>query len=191
MLDDRNSQAARYNFSALNILIVEDNLNMRKLLRTMLHSLGIQNIHEACSGKEALEELHSFGADIVITDWAMEPMNGLELTRALRLGKYGLNRYISIIMVTGKTEMEQVIQARDAGINHLLTKPVSPKALAERITALIEAPAPFVRTKDYFGPDRRHRSIDLPEGFADRRAPETDAPKLGEASRERALLKSS
>lgn len=164
---------------------------MRKLLCAMLRSLGIRNIRQADSGKEALAILSTFPADIVITDWEMEPMDGLELTRALRNSKNSLNPYISIIMVTGKTETERVFEARDAGINHVLTKPVSPKSLSDRISALIDDPAPFVRTGAYFGPDRRHRSLPLPEGFGDRRVVDTEAPTSADLLREKAQLKSS
>lgn len=164
---------------------------MRKLLCAILRSLGIRNIRQADSGKEALEILHAFSADIVITDWEMAPMNGLELTRAPRLGENSLNPCISIIMVTGKTETARVIEARDAGINHLLTKPVSPKALSDRINALIDDPAQFVRTDSYFGPSRRRRSLPLPEGFADRRVSKSGAPTSAELLREKSLFKSS
>jgi len=192
MLDSQFSQGSRYDLAALNVLVVEDNANMQKLLGVMLRSLGITRIEHAESGKEALAILGTFEADIVITDWEMKPMNGLELTRELRTGKSSPNPYVSIIMVTGKTEMEHVIQARDAGINHLLTKPVSVKSLADRITALIDHPAPFVRTDTYFGPNRRHRSVDLPEGFADRRKAEPEAAsESGAESGEEAELKSS
>lgn len=191
MFDSRNSQGGQYDLEALNVLVVEDNANMQKLLGVMLRSLGIRNIEHAESGKAALEILATFKADIVITDWEMKPMNGLELTRELRRGASSPNPYVSIIMVTGRTEMEHVIQARDAGINHLLTKPVSVKSLANRITALIDDPVPFVRTEAYFGPDRRHHSVDLPEGFEDRRKADPEESDSAAESREAVTVKSS
>jgi len=191
VFDSQVSRGSRYDLAALNLLVVEDNANMQKLLGVMLRSLGITNIEHVYSGKEALETLKTFDADIVITDWEMKPMDGLALTRELRLGESSPNPYVSIIMVTGKTEMENVIEARDAGINHLLTKPVSVKALADRITALIDDPVPFVRTESYFGPSRRHRSVELPEGFVDRRESSSQEATSGGASGEPSLLKSS
>lgn len=191
MFEDRFARGSHYDLSALNLLVVEDNANMKKLLCVMLRSLGVTNIHQAESGKEALEILGSFDVDILITDWEMKPVNGLELTRELRTGPSSSNPYLSIIMVTGKTEKEHVVEARDAGINYLLTKPVSVKSLADRITALIDDPAPFVRTESYFGPNRRHRSVVLPKGFMDRRESRSAAAKSGDAAREESLLKSS
>lgn len=171
MLDDRFSGGARYDFSALNVLVVDDRMTMVRLLRAMLRGIGITEVREAHSGKEALEVLADFDADIVLTDSEMAPMNGLELARELRMGKNSPNPYISIIMITGKTEREHVLAARDVGINHVLSKPISPKSLTDRIVALIDDPAPFVRTESYFGPNRRHRTVELPEGVADRRKP--------------------
>jgi len=191
MFDSRISRGSRYDLAALNVLVVEDNDNMQKLFGVMLRSLGITSIRQAYSGKEALEILGGFDADIVITDWEMKPMDGLSLTRELRLGKSSPNPYVSIIMVTGKTAMENVIEARDAGINHLLTKPVSVKSLADRITALIDEPVPFVRTESYFGPNRRHRSLELPEGFVDRRESDSRGAAPAEEFGEASLLKSS
>lgn len=191
MFDKKIIRGSGYDLAALNVLVVEDNANMQKLFGVMLRSLGITKIQQAFSGKEALAVLATFDADIVITDWKMKPMDGLELTRELRLGKSSPNPYVAIIMVTGKTELENVMVARDAGINHLLTKPVSVKALADRITALIEDPVPFVKTETYFGPNRRHRMLDLPEGFADRRESAPRSVNPAGVFRAPSLLKSS
>lgn len=169
MYSERYVRGARYDLSSLNLLVVEDNPNMQRLLQAILRAIGVCDISLADSGEEALENMKSYEADIVITDWRMQPMDGLELARTLRLSPDSPNPYVPIIMVTGQTEMGRVMEARDAGVNYVLAKPVSAKSLADRITALIDDPAPFVRTKDYFGPDRRHRSMQLPEGFVDRR----------------------
>jgi two-component system chemotaxis response regulator CheY len=167
-----NFQAsARYDFSALNVLVVEDNKNMQKLLRTILNALGIRNVAEASTGDQAFEELLHFEADIVISDWNMQPMNGLEFARKVRLDERSPNPYVPIIMITGHTETNKVIEARDAGINMFLAKPVSVKALSERLTALIENRLRFIRTPSYFGPDRRRKDIGLPKGIDERRKP--------------------
>jgi len=183
MYDDRFSRSSRHDLSALSFLVVEDNPNMQKLLGVMLRAIGVTDVRQAYSGEEALALLQDSDIDIVITDWEMAPMNGLELTLALRDREKSQNPYLPIIMVTGKTDREHVFAARDAGINHLLTKPVSVKALSDRITALIERPAPFVTTGTYFGPNRRHHKVRLPEGIPDRRRSGSDAWDSEEFSR--------
>jgi len=160
---------ARYDFSSLNVLVVEDNKNMQKLLRTILNALGVRNICETTTGNEAFDELQRFEADIVISDWNMEPMNGLEFTRLVRRDERSPNPYIPIIMLTGHTETARVIEARDAGVNMFLAKPISVTALSERLTSLIDNPTRFVRTDTYFGPDRRRKNTGPPKGVAERR----------------------
>ena len=93
--------------------------------------------------------------DIVITDWAMPIFDGLELTRMIRQPGANANPFVPIIMLTGHSEKKHVMAARDAGITEFLAKPLSAKALYERILNVVMNPRPFVRTKTYFGPDRR------------------------------------
>jgi two-component system chemotaxis response regulator CheY len=162
---------ARYDFSTLNVLVVEDNKNMQKLLRTILNVLGVRNVYEVSSGVEALQELTRCEADIVISDWNMQPMNGLEFALKVRRDPNSPNPYVPIIMLTGHTETSKVIEARDAGVNLFLAKPVSVRALSESLTALIENPSRFVRTPTYFGPDRRRKDVGPPNGTAERRKP--------------------
>lgn len=66
-----------------------------------------------------------------------------------------VNPFVPIIMVSGHAERRRVIMARDAGVNEFLVKPISPKALYDRLLAVVAFPRPFIRTKTYFGPDRR------------------------------------
>lgn len=77
--------------------------------------------------------------------------------------------YVPVIMLTGHAETERVPMSRDAGINHFLTKPVSVKALSDRIVSLIDHPRPFIRTQRYFGPDRRRKNLGPPESLDERR----------------------
>ena len=93
--------------------------------------------------------------EIVIIDWAMPGFDGLELTRMMRQPDANGNAYVSIIMLTGHSEKKRVTMARDAGITEFLAKPISAKGLYQRIVNVVVNPRPFIRTKTYFGPDRR------------------------------------
>jgi CheY-like chemotaxis protein len=121
------------------------------------------------SGEAAFEELKHFDADIVVSDWHMAPMDGLAFVRKVRTDPQSPNPYVPIILLTGHTETTRVIEARDAGVNMFLAKPISVKALSERLTALIDNPTRFVRTASYFGPDRRRKDAGPPRGMAERR----------------------
>ncbi|MSO93662.1 MAG: response regulator [Rhodospirillales bacterium] len=155
MLDDRVKQ---YNIQRLNFLLVDDNKFMRTIVRAVLNTWGCRNIVEASDGEEGLKELKVFPADLVICDWEMAPMDGIDFTRRIRNDQDSPNRFVPVIMLTAHTEVRRVRHARDAGIHEFLAKPVQPKALYERICEIIERPRKFVRCASYFGPDRhRHR----------------------------------
>ena len=85
----------------------------------------------------------------------MEPRDGIEFTKMIRNHDTSPNRYVPIIMLTGHSELSAVEEARDAGVNEFMAKPVSATKLYAKIKRIIEHPRDFVRTGDYFGPDRR------------------------------------
>ena len=148
----------RIDFNKLRFLICDDNPHMRRILRTLLHSFGAREVYEAEDGATALEMYTHYVPDIVITDWAMPVFDGLELTQMIRQPGANSNPYVAIIMLTGHSEKKRVTSARDAGITEFLAKPISAKGLYQRIVNVVANPRPFIKTKTYFGPDRR-RSI--------------------------------
>ncbi len=85
-------------------------------------------------------------------------------------------------MLTGHPELHRVIESRDAGINEFLAKPLSAKALYQRIVTIIENPRPFIRTENYFGPCRRRKNVGPPKGTAERREDELAKAAPGFAS---------
>ena len=149
-----------YQFDRLKILVVDDNAHMRKLVSTILQAFGVSQIFEAESGERAWVVLREVNPDICVLDWMMEGMSGLDLVRKLRADPASPNPFVPVIMLTGYTQMEQVRQARDAGINEFIAKPVSVKTMMQRLISVIESPRPFARTKSYFGPCRRRRGAD-------------------------------
>ena len=148
---------AGLNIERINFLVVDDNRHMRSLVKTILHSLGSKAVTEAEDGADAFREMRTFPADIIICDWNMEPLDGLDFVRLVRTGADSPNPFVPIIMLTGHTEMNRVAEARDAGVNEFLAKPISARALYSRIREVIQHPRPFVRTRMFFGPDRRRR----------------------------------
>jgi len=161
-----------YNLERLNFLIVDDNKHMRALVMSILHALGAKNVIDAGDGADAFKELRHFPADIIICDWNMEPLDGLDFTRMVRTASDSPNPFVPIIMLTGHTEMNRVAEARDAGIHEFLAKPISAKGLYSRIRSIIERPRPFVRAGQFFGPDRRRR--DNPSYMGGERRKATD-----------------
>lgn len=142
---------------------------MLNLISTILHAVGVHNLYEALDGQTALAELYRFKPDIIITDWHMEPMNGVEFVKQVRRGEDSPDPFVPIIMLTGHTEMSLVVDARDAGINEFLVKPISPKSLLARITSILDGTRPFIQSNAYFGPCRRRKDIGPPSGVRERR----------------------
>ncbi|MDA1089105.1 MAG: response regulator [Proteobacteria bacterium] len=149
---------ADYDISNLKFLVVDDDANMRQLIRTILGSLGVSAVEAAGGADQGYAMLGKFAADIAICDLRMDPLNGIDFARMVRTGDDSPNIYLPIIMLTGHAELTAVQQARDVGVHEFLTKPVAPAKLYKTIEGLIEKPRAFVRSKGYFGPDRRRRA---------------------------------
>ena len=143
----------------VKFLIVDDNAFMRTIFRRVLSALHAEQVREASDGEDALQIMQTFAPDIIILDWEMKPMDGLEFTRKVRLSRDSPNVFTPIVMVSGHSERGRVVAARDAGVNEFVVKPISAKSLFDRIQAVIERPRPFVRLKSYFGPDRRRKTV--------------------------------
>ena len=153
-----------YDFSRLSVLIVDDSVHIRRLVRAILHAFGCRDIYDAPTGTRALKELRSNQIDVIILDWMMEPMDGIELTRRIRTGEGIPNPYVPIIMLTGHTTMNCILQARESGVTEYLAKPITPKGLMSRLRMVIAKPRPFVRTPVFFGPDRRRKDSSFYQG---------------------------
>jgi two-component system chemotaxis response regulator CheY len=145
-------------FSKLRFLVIDDNAHMRRILRTLLHGFGAREVYEAEDGATGLEAFIHYSPDIVLTDWAMPIFDGLELVQMIRQPGANANPFAPIIMLTGHSEKKRVMEARDAGITEFMAKPISAKALYQRILTVIASPRPFIKTSTYYGPDRR-RSV--------------------------------
>ena len=156
-----------YDVSELGVVLVDDCDPMRMLMRSVLRAMGIRRFAEAQDGAEALKVIEEFNPDLIFVDHRMEPMDGIELTRKIRAGEEGIDPYVPIIMVSGYSDLHRILEARDVGVSEYLVKPISAKLLYLRICAVIEHPRPFIRTGEFFGPDRRRRPVD--HGGDDRR----------------------
>lgn len=143
---------------------------MRQLIVSLLKAMGVRRTRQAQDGGHALKVLKQFDADIIIVDWNMEPVDGLEFAKRVRTSDDSPNIYVPLIMLTGHTDACRVFQARDAGVNEFLAKPISAKKLYLRIKAIIDTPRQFIRTPTYFGPDRRRKDDPAYKG-PERRVP--------------------
>ena len=153
-----------FKFERLSVLIVEDTAPMRKLVISVLDTLGVGRVITATDGTSGFEKFCVERPDIVIADWHMVPMNGLELVKKIRNDSNSPSKMVPVIMMTGYSALLRVAEARDTGATEFLVKPFSANDLARRIAYVINKPRDFVDTQDYFGPDRRRRDKDQYRG---------------------------
>lgn len=135
----------------LDVLVLDDDPNMRRVIRAMLFTLGVEHVREFGDAAKAIKEMELFHPDLIIMDLHMKPMNGIEFLRLVRSS----NPCVPTIMLTGDTEYRQVCEARDAGVDQFLAKPVSVETLHKRIESLIERQNSYISTKKNCCPDRR------------------------------------
>lgn len=140
-----------------DVLVVDDNQHMRALLIEVLRAIGASEVREASDGAEALNILRSRRIDLVICDLAMQPVDGIDFVRLLRTSPDSPDPMAPVIIVSGHSTSSKVFEARDAGANEFLVKPITARGVIDRITRVVHHPRDFVRSEDYVGPDRRRR----------------------------------
>ena len=139
----------------LGVLVVDDNAFMRKMVRSLLNNIGIKTVYEAPDGIAGLEQIRSVSPDVVILDWEMPLLNGPELVRIVRSPGVFPFPDIPIIMLTAHGERWRIIEAVRLGVNEFLCKPVSAKALNDRLISILVKPRASVHVGDYYGPEPR------------------------------------
>ena len=153
-----------YQMHKISVLIVEDNLPMLEITKSLLLTFGVGHVITAQNGEIGFKRFCELNPDIVIADWMMKPIDGISLTRIIRNDPKSPNPYVPVILMTGFSERRRVFQARDAGVTEFLVKPFNARDLYKRIVQVIERPRQFVKATDFFGPDRRRRSRGPYEG---------------------------
>ena len=123
----------------MRILIVDDYSTMLRILRNLLRQLDLQNVDEAQNGEEALFKLRKETFDLVISDWNMQPMTGLELLRQVRAD--ARLKSVPFIMVTAESKTENVITAKQAGVSNYIVKPFNAETLKQKIMSVFKVTA--------------------------------------------------
>lgn len=153
---------------ALRILVVDDNRNAAEIVRSILGSVGAQNIQYESTAHGAYAMIQREAFDLLIVDQNLgKGDEGVQLVMRIRQDPTSPSPLVAILMLTGYTERRRVTAARDAGVTDFLSKPFTVTDLLKRIETLIFKPRSFARSEDYFGPDRRRRA--QPDYAADRR----------------------
>jgi len=160
---DLPASQIRKQLDALKVLVVDDEHTMRRVTRSLLQSIGVKNIRDACDGREGLQAVCSWGPDVVVVDWKMPNLSGLEFVRRVRSPNEFPYPDVPIIMLTAFGERSRVLEAVDLGVNEFLLKPVSSKALQARLISILTKPRRMVKKGDCYVPEPRKISSYLPD----------------------------
>ncbi len=145
-------------FAKINIVIADADHKVAVLVKKILATLGCNRIFIVTDGNDVLHLMKEEKIDVIITNWALKNLNGIELATHLRRSLDSPDRMIPIIMLTARNDQKDISQARDAGITEYLVKPFSRKTLLERLYAIVEEPRSFILCESFVGPDRRRVS---------------------------------
>lgn len=164
----------------INCLIIDDNMQSLDILGTVCAGFGMRNTTKCQSPIEAQGLLQRSVFDFILTDVQMPEFNGFDLVKWIRREASEANRFVPIIIVTGHTRTSQIMRARDCGAHFIITKPVTPKVLLDRITWVARDERSFIECETYCGPDRRFKREGPPAGMAGRRSDDLPA-EVGDA----------
>jgi two-component system chemotaxis response regulator CheY len=144
-----NAKHVEFLIQQLNVLVVDDNPFMRKIVRSMLNNIGVKKTFEAADGIAALDMIRQALPDIVVLDWEMPLLNGPELVRIVRSPGVFPMPDIPIIMLSAHGERWRIVESVKIGVNEFLCKPVSAKALLDRLISILLKPRESVRLGEY------------------------------------------
>jgi len=115
------------------ILVVDDYQTMIRILKNLLKQIGFNNVDDAADGKDALAKIGSKSYGLIISDWNMEPMSGIDLLKEVR----GKGDKVPFIMVTAESKTENVLAAREAGVNNYIVKPFNADTLKDKMASVL------------------------------------------------------
>lgn len=157
------------NLRDLVILVADPNAYARRITNGMLRGFGANKVLEVEQALSLFQVLTSQKIDILLCDTRLPPHGGLMLTRTIRRNTNNENRTIPILLMSSDTGETTIKNARDAGANMVVAKPMSPSSLYDRLSWIAFNPRPFIDTATYFGPDRRFKIEGYPGGVGRRK----------------------
>lgn len=150
---------ANYNLGGMAAIVLDDNPQMRAIIRSILNGMQIRDVTEYSEPLPVLEHLQTRHVDVAILDLVLQgDVDGMRLTKAIRHDSKIVNPTVPIIMVTGYASLNIVDQAINTGVDELVTKPLRARDLMARVEKVVNRPHAYIQTpSNYYGPDRRRR----------------------------------
>jgi len=154
------SGETRIDFSRHQVLVVDDSETMIELLTSVLTAFGVGKVHRAVDPDSAYEILRTNTIDCLIIDWVMHPTSGLTIANNVRFQDWKVNRKLPIIMCSAHTDLTHLRIALEAGVDEVLTKPISVASVFDKLYAALYLRRPFVVSDSYVGPEIRAKFWD-------------------------------
>jgi two-component system, chemotaxis family, chemotaxis protein CheY len=120
----------------MSILVVDDQQSMRRIIINLLRQIGFTNFEEAADGENALTQLKSKKFQLILSDWHMEPMTGIDLLRSIRASNENYKN-VPVILITAEEKVENILAAKQAGVNNYIKKPFSAEILKNKISVVM------------------------------------------------------
>ena len=120
----------------MKILVVDDMVTMRRIVKNILKQLGFANVEEAENGQEALQKLRADSYGFVVSDWNMPVMTGIDMLRAIRADEK--LKTTPVLMVTAEAQQSNLVEAVQAGVSNYIVKPFTAETLQEKITKIFK-----------------------------------------------------
>ncbi len=169
----------RDSFHTLAVLVADENLNRRRVLRTLLLEFGIRTIVETGTAHETVTVFLHQPFDVLLLDLDLGgATQGLEVLRTVRDQQYSRDPFLPVIVMGHQVAPQTVSRARDTGAHEFLVRPVTTENILRKLQAVTLRPRPFVQGPTYFGPDRRRQRGEPPQGL-ERRWEPPSAPDAG------------
>jgi two-component system, chemotaxis family, chemotaxis protein CheY len=157
------------NLRDLAILVADPNSYLRRVIHGILRGFGANKVMEVEHSLGLFQALSNQKIDILLCDTRVPPHGGLKLIRTIRRNADNENRTVPIMLLSSDTSEATIKNARDAGANMVVAKPISPNSLYDRLGWIAFNPRPFIDTATYFGPDRRFKIEGYPGGVGRRK----------------------
>jgi two-component system, chemotaxis family, chemotaxis protein CheY len=154
---------------SLRILIADPDKRDAVLLKNVLGKFGLKNSYIVANAPDAWQMLQENGFDIIFTELELPPAGGFDFVKKVRQSPLSPDPLIPIISLTRKAGRNDVLNARDSGVNEFLVKPLEIDALRKCLISVAEYPREFVFSENFIGPTRRRRESDIPEGDSEKR----------------------
>lgn len=158
------------NLKGLNIMVADGNDNIRAIMQGVLRGFGATNVIDSLDGEAALRDIPLRGVDFLFCDLNLPKIGAFSLIKQLRADENNIARFIPTVILTSHTQQRNIEKSRDSGANIVIAKPLSAKAVYDRLAWIAQEPRAFVQATSYIGPDRRFRSEGMPNGVGRRAA---------------------